>query len=161
MKKELVYDFSQHSIYYENIYHIYIEREILLTIGDTIEMSFDYDTGKLISIGGFLPLINAIKKEIQISNFIDGDYIIDTKSIPYLKGVGYDYFDYFKKSECYFIQNNLPIVYYDEKNKRILIGAKNGSEKCIRINRNIYCGFDKEDHLMYLLIYLDKTIPCN
>lgn len=161
MKKNLIYDFNVHSLYYEDIYHIDIERELLLTISDTIELFFDYDSGKLIYIGGFLPLIKAIRKEINLSNFIEGEYSINKTNIQYLQGVGYDYFDFFKKSERYFIEKNLPIVYYDERNKKILIGTQSNDDKCIKIDKNIFCGFDEDNNLKYLLLSLDKVIQCN
>lgn len=161
MEKNLIYDFNEHGLYYEKIHHVYIEKEILLTISDTIELSFDYDSGNLISVGGFLPLVKAIKKEIKLSNYIEGEYSINTKNIQYLQGVGYDYFDFFKKSERYFIEKNLPIVYYDEKNKRILIGTQDSSDKCIKVDKNIYCGFEENNNLKYLLLSLDKVILCS
>jgi len=44
--------------------------------------------------------------------------------IDYKPGVASEYFDLFQNSEGYFIKNSLPIVTYDEVNKRILLKSR-------------------------------------
>lgn len=67
------YDLSSHSIYNEGYDNL--ESVVSLYIG-TLEMIFDYSSGKLICIQGFLPLVKAARIEIDFPKFIDGMYRI-------------------------------------------------------------------------------------
>lgn len=158
MEYDLIYDFNEHGLYYDVICHVFIEREITLTISDTIQLSFDYDTGNLVCVAGFLPLIKAIKKKIEVYDFIIDNYYIEFSDIQYLQGVGYNLFDFFEESKDYFIKDEMLILHYDEINKRILLGTQEETDKYIKINKNIYCGFDKVDNLKSLLITVDKIV---
>lgn len=156
MKYDLIYDFNEHGLYYDKISHLCIEKELVLTIGDTVELFFDYITKKLIYIGGFLPLVRATKKKIKIYSYIEGDYCIRTTDIQCFQGVGYDFFRFFENSRTYFIRDELLILCYDEVNARILLGTQEENDICIKINKNVYCGFDIYNNLKFLLICVDK-----
>lgn len=155
---ELVYNFNEHGLHYKYIYNDKDIKKVLIMMG-TIELYFNYLTGELISVSGYLPLNKAARKIIDIPNFIEHQFFISMKDITYLQGVGFDYFDYFEESKDYFmIDEYNPKLCYDEINKRILIGTQNDNDSCIKTNKNILCGFDEKSNLKYLLITIDEVI---
>ena len=156
MEYDLIYDFNEHGLYYDGIDHIFIEKEFILTIDDTIELFVDYNTKKMIYIGGFLPLVRAIKKEIKIYSYIEDDYCIQIADVQYFQGVGYDFFHFFEDSREYFFKDELLILYYEELNSRILLGRQEKNDQCIKINKNIYCGFDIYNNLKFLILSVDR-----
>lgn len=156
-KNKLIYNFNEHGLYYENRYNKDGKKIITLTI-DTIQMEFSYMTGNLLSIIGYLPIIKATRKHIDVPKFIEQEFSIPTDNIECFFGVTYNYCDYFIDSENYLFKDELPITYYDEINKRILIGSQADSDNCIKVNENIICGLDVDGNLKYLLISPDVII---
>ena len=153
----LIYNFKEHGLYYQTRIEATIEREVTFAL-DTIQMHFNYDTGNLLAVTGFLPLIRAVRQPIDIPSCVEGKFSISMKDIEYMTGIAYDYVDYFSESKVYLLDDDLPITYYDEMNKRILIGTQSKSDTCIKINKNIICGLDEDKNLKYLLIVLDTVI---
>lgn len=157
-KKKLIYSFSEHGLYYENNDNQNDSKKVILTIG-TAQLEFDYNIRNLLSVSGYLPLFKAVRKYIDIPQYVEDLFCISMNNIEYLPGVAYDYFDYFEESKEYImIDEYNPKLYYDESNKRILMGTKNEEDTCIKINKNIICGLDGNRNLKYLLISLDKVI---
>jgi len=150
-ENSLVYSFKEHGLYYEN--NPYKETQKIVTFAiDTLQLDFDYNTGELKFITGFLPLVKSKKISINVPNYIEENYCISLENIDYFPGMAYEYFDFFTDSENYFLRDDLPMTYYDEATKLILIGTKDSIDKCIKINKNIYCGIDETGNLKYLLI---------
>lgn len=157
--KILVYNFGEHGLYYENDF---VEKLKTYTFTiDTLQMEFDYMTGNLLSIKGFLPLVNAKRNDIFVPRNEMGAFSIAIGDFEWLQGVAYEYCDYYPESIKYLFLNDLPKIEYDEENKRILIGTQDFNDNCIKIDKNIFCGFDKNDNLKFILLSLDKVIPCN
>ena len=71
--KEMIYDFTTHSLYYKN-QDIEVPN-FSLTI-DTLEMVFELQTGKLLCIQGFFPLIQAVKSNIRLPVCDKADYLL-------------------------------------------------------------------------------------
>ena len=151
----LIYDFNEHGLYYKT--KDYNRRRITFAIG-TIEMDFDYDTGKLLTVTAFLPLIKAKRQLISMPIYVEDDFHISVEGLEYSPGIAYDYSVRFFESKNYFLKDSLPRVYYDEINKRILIGTQSSSDRSIRINKHLICGLDKKENLKYLLISPDIII---
>jgi len=70
----LVYNFKEHGLYYKNDSQN-ISQKIIMTIF-TVQLEFDYNMGNLLSIIGYLPLIKAIKKHIDIPYYIEKVFCI-------------------------------------------------------------------------------------
>lgn len=152
---EMIYNFKEHGLQCINNTR---NMTIVLTLCAT-QLEFDYQTGNLITIFGYLPLFNAKKKNIDLpAVFIDTDFSIDMNDFVYCPGVAYEYCEWFPKSEKYLLKGGIPIVCFDRENKRILIGTKDQNDKNIKINKNIICGLDYDCNLKYLLISIDLII---
>lgn len=152
---EMIYNFKEHGLQFINNNR---NMTIVLTLCTT-QLEFDYQTGNLISIFGYLPLFNAKKKIIDLPTvFIDTDFSINMNDFVYCPGAVYDYCEWFPKSEKYLLKGGIPIVCFDRENKRILIGKKEQNDKSIKINKNIICGLDHDYNLKYLLISIDLII---
>ena len=158
MENKLIYNFKDHGLYYKNISYDNKVKKVLLMMG-TIELYFNYITSELLSVTGYLPLIKAIRKHIDMPDLIEQQFCISMKEITYSPGVGIDYFKYFEESKEYFMFDEYnPKLCYDEINKRILIGTQDDGDNCIKTNKNIICGLDEKSNLKYLLISLDEVI---
>ena len=151
----LIYKFNEHGLYYE--IKDYSNKEIMFALC-TVTLNFDYDTGELLSVTGFLPLVNAICHNIKIPAFNLGKYSISMTNIEYLQGVAYDYSNHFEESGHYLMKDRLTRVSYDKENKIILIGIQSPNDNSIKINKNIICGFDENENLKYLMLLLDSMI---
>ena len=156
--KELVYNFIEHGLYYEKPLDYGIEETISLVV-DTLEIEINYSTGSILSTTGFLPLLKASKKNIPMPLVTEGEVCVSTKDIEYQNGIAYDYFKFFPESEKYLVNEGLPILEYDDTNKRILVGSRDDSNgKYVKVNKNLICGFDNSDNLKSLLIMVDVVI---
>jgi len=156
--RELIYNFNEHGLYYEDMISLnsHVEKVISLAIS-TIELDFDYLNGKLLTVTGFLPLVKAKKKVVDIPSCVDGSFFVSMDEILYKKGIAYDYFDFFPVSKEYLmIDEYNPKLYYDESNKIIIVGSFDENEHHIRISKNIICGVDQNGTLKSLLIMIDK-----
>lgn len=152
---EMIYNFKEHGLQCINNTR---NMTIVLTLVAT-QLEFDYQTGNLITIFGYLPLFNAKKKNIDLpAVFTDTDFSIDMNDFDYCPGIAYEYCEWFPKSEKYLLKGGIPIVCFDRENKRILIGTKDQNDKSIKINKNIICGLDHDCNLKYLLISIDLII---
>ena len=154
-----IYDFNQYGLYFDDDSFTY-QKAYTLVI-DRLQLDVDYITGDLLFVYGFLVLIKAKRCEISLPQYEEGKFSIPVCNYDWEQGIGYDYLNYFPESTNYFIKDDLLNVLYDEKNKRILVGTMGDHDRCIKINKNLYCGFDKNNHLKYLLLCLDKIIPSN
>lgn len=154
----LVYDFREHGLYCQNRIDDLKMRKITLTI-DTLQLECDYIAGELVSVSGYLPLYKANRSTLEIPFCIEKRFVVQARNVEYKPGMAYDYFKFYPESKKYFIKEELPIVTYDEKNKRILIGKTNTSNSNnIQINKNIICVLDKKGNLEALLLLLDEVI---
>jgi len=61
-KNKLIYNYNEHGLYYEKNYNN--EKIVTFTI-DTIQMEFDYTTGRLLSVIGFLSFIKTANEKID------------------------------------------------------------------------------------------------
>ena len=153
--RKLTYNFTEHGLHYENGLTFEADKIVTLTIG-TLQINVDYFTGNILSVIGFLPLVKATKMRIDIPKLVEESFFLPMKGIEYLKGVAYDYFNFFPMCEDYFVYEKLPIVAYDEENRRILLGTRDATyDKFVLINKNIICGIDRKNNLKSLLILLD------
>lgn len=71
--RELIYDFATHSLYYENQS---IDVSMFSLTINTLEMVFELQTGKLLYIQGFFPLIQADESNILLPPCVKGDYLL-------------------------------------------------------------------------------------
>ncbi len=155
---KLIYDFREHGLYYQNYMEDLMIKKFTLTI-DTLQLECDYITGKLLSVSGFLPLFNAYRSFLKMPFCVEKELDFQTRGAEFISGMAYDFFKFYPDSKEYFIKEELPIITYDDKNKRILIGARNslGSHN-IQINKNIICTIDENKNLKALLLLLDEII---
>lgn len=154
----LVYDFREHGLYYQNRIDDLRVKKITLTI-DTLQLECDYIAGELLSVSGYFPLYRANRSTLEIPFCIDKGFTVQVRNVEYKPGMAYEYFKFYPESKKYFIKEELPIVTYDEKNKRILIGNTNTSNSNnIQINKNIICVLDEKGILKALLLQLDEVI---
>lgn len=145
------YDFSNHSLYNEEFY--YLESVFSLYI-DTLEMIFDYSSGKLIGVQGFFPLLKATRIEIDFPIFIDGMYRVPRyDELEIAEYMAYDFDVICKESAKYFSPLTIS---YDSMKGLIIIGSINISEDvAIRIRSDTFCFFDDNNNLKGLCISID------
>lgn len=155
--KDLIYNFNEHGLYYDEYTNDSIGKTITFTIF-TIQIECDYITRNVLYVTGYLPLVKALKRTIDIPNYSNGTFSILANINNYQTGAGYEYCDYFIESKKYLFNDDIPIIYYDKINKRILIGTYDTDDKCIKVNKNTFCGIDKDSNLKYLLICIDKVM---
>lgn len=155
--KEMIYDFTTHSLYYEN-QDINLPN-FSLTI-DTLEMVFELQTGKLICVQGFFPLIHAYKDNINLPVRKKDDYLLHNIDLSMCKqNEIYDLIKKIPQTQMYFEKVS---VKFDREQGIIQIG-KEMEEKdiAIEVNDNILCGLDQNLDLKCLYIiptrFIDKT----
>ena len=71
--KEMIYDFAIHTLYYEN-QDIRVPNFSLAI--DTLELVFEIQTGKLLCIQGFFPLVQASEGNVNLPECKKGDYLL-------------------------------------------------------------------------------------
>lgn len=165
---ELIYNFKENGLHYESNEFLVGKEIVTFTIA-TVQIECDYSCGEVLSLNGYLPLINARREKIVApKHVITDNFSIDMRSIKYLRGVAYNYFDYFPNGKSYFVKDVVSVngfttevfsnICYDEGGQKILLGILEGNEKSIQINRNIIFGFDEKESLKFICIILDEVI---
>lgn len=149
--KEMIYDFTTHSLYYEN-QDIGVPN-FSLTI-DTLELVFELQTGKLLCVQGFFPLIQASKSSINLPVCVKDDYLLDNFDLSICKpGEVYDIIKKIPQTQKYFEKVSIK---YDSEKGIIQIGEEmKKKENVIEVDDNILCGLDK--NLDLKCVYLIPT----
>lgn len=136
--KEMIYDFAIHSLYYEN-QDIKVPNFSLAI--DTLELVFEIQTGKLICIQGFFPLVQAYEGNVNLPVCKKGDYLLYDFDLSTCKqNEVYDLIKKIPQTQKYFAK--VPVKY--DKEKGIILIGKETTEKetVIEVNDNIFCGLD-------------------
>lgn len=154
----LIYDFREHGLYYQNSMDDSKVKKITLTI-DTLQLEFNYITGELLTVTGYFPLFNACRIPLEIPLCIEKKFTVKLENVEYIPGMAYDYFKFYPESKIYFIKDDFPIIFYDEENRRILIGNMNAlNADNMKLNKNIICALDEKRNLKSMLLLLDEVI---
>lgn len=148
----MIYNFSNHSFSYEAK-----KEQTFSLVLDTLELEYNLETGKLIDINGYLPLVSAqnidisippVKSDIIQFEFSEADEVED--------GDAFDIFDEIPEMTKYFIPKQ---IVYDRNKGIIKIGADlTNQEKIIKINNNILCGLTKDRIIKCIYLIPDKFI---
>lgn len=157
MRNKLIYDFMEHGLYYEPMKSNISDKTICLAI-DTLQLEYDCFLGKIVGVAGYLPLIKARKKPVEILPCVEEDFSIKIDNLKIIKGIAYDFFKFFPKSKVYFLNGGLPVITYDSENKRILIGKEGNRKKNFQVTKNIICSTDEDGNLSAILLVLDRVI---
>lgn len=156
--REMIYDFTTHSLYYEN-QGIDVPN-FLLTI-DTLEMVFELQTGKLLYIQGFFPIIQATKTNICLPAYDKKDYLLHNFDLSTCnQNEVYDLIKKIPQTQKYFEKE---FVKYDKEKGIIQVGGEmKEQETAIEVNNNILCGLDQNLDLKCLYIiptrFIETTI---
>lgn len=147
------YDLSCHSIYNEG--YAYLESVVSLYIG-TIEMVFDYASGNLICVQGFLPLVKAERREMNFPKYEDGIYQIPRYDGLELKEyMAYEFDSVCKESSRYFTPLK---IRYDCQKGLIAIGNADVTEDiAIRVKSDTYCYCDDMNNLKGICVCIENT----
>lgn len=151
---EMIYDFKTHSLSYGN-QDIDVPN-FSLTI-DTLEIIFELQTGKLLGVQGFFPLLKATMCDINLPKWKVGDYFLHNVDLSiFKKNEVYDLIRKIPQTKKYF--ENLSIKY--DKSKRIIQIGEDAceGENVIKVNNNILCGLDKNSDLRCVYIMPEKFI---
>lgn len=157
--KEMIYDFKTHSLYYEN-QDIDVPNFSLAI--DTLEMVFELQTGKVLCVQGFFPLIQASKSNINLPECVKGDYLLHNFDLSLCKqNEVYDIVKKIPQTQKYFEKVSIK---YDREKGIIQIGEEmKEKENTIEVNDNILCGLDKNLDLKCVYIiptrFINKTTP--
>ena len=155
-EKKLVYNFNEHGLYYKGC-DVCEYDSLVLTMG-TVQLEFGFGTGKFLGITGYIPLTKAEKGILDIPNCLLCDFSVSIDEAYYQCGMAYDYFDFFPENEDHFMVDEYnPRLTYDDANRRLLFGPS-GSDKYIRVSKNIICGLDSNDCLRNVLVTIDEVI---
>lgn len=152
--KEMIYDFATHSLYYEN--EDIDVPNFSLSI-DTLEMVFELQTGKLLYIQGFLPLIQASNSNIHLPVCDKGDYLLYNFDLSTCNQNGvYELVKKIPQTQKYFQKMSIK---YDRTNGIIQIGEEmKAQETTTEVNDNILCGLDNNLDLKCVYIIPTKFI---
>ena len=156
--REMIYDFTTHSLYYEN-QGIDVPN-FSLTI-DTLEMVFELQTGKLLCVQGFFPLIQAAKSNIHLPTYDKKDYLLHNFDLSTCnQNEVYNLTKKIPQTQKYFEKK---FVKYDREKGIIQIGHEmKKQETVIEVNNNILCGLDQNLDLKCLYIiptrFIETTI---
>lgn len=150
----LIYNFKTHSLNYTNRL---IGDNYSLTIV-FLELIFSCESNALLGIQSFLPLVNAIKCDIEILKTKDRIFRLDNMRKKHIvKGNVYDYFDVVGFNKNY---SQDIIIKFDDK-KGIIeldVDCKESEEDIIEISKNIICAIDKQSLIKRIYIKPDKFI---
>lgn len=152
--KEMIYDFTIHSLYYEN-QDIDVPNFSLAI--DTLEMVFELETGKLLGIQGFFPLIQASKSNIYIPVCKKDNFLLHNFDLSMCKqNEIYDLVEKIPQTMKYFGKISIK---YDKDKGIIQIGEEmQEQESIIKVNDNILCGIDQEMYLKCVYIIPTRFI---
>lgn len=152
--REMIYDFTTHSFYYANK-DINVPNFSLAI--DTLEMVFELQTGKLIGIQGFFPLIQASKSTICLPVFQNGDYILDKFYLSTCNSNEvYDLIKKIPQTKKYFEKISIK---FDKEKGIIQIGETvKEHEPTIKVNDNIMCSLDQNLDLKCVYIIPTRFI---
>lgn len=151
---KMIYDFKTHSLSYEDRE---IKKPIFSLMIDTLEIECMLETGEIIGVQGFLPLIKAEKKAITIGPFHEQSIRIGSvKEQEYKENMAYDLLEKEDEIKQYF--GKLQIE-YDEKAGIIQLGSELEKEdKTIKITHNIYGGLNMNSKLKCLYLLPDTFL---
>ena len=114
----------------------------------TLELVFEIQTGKLLCIQGFFPLVHASEEDIRLPVCKKGDYILHNFDLSACKqNAVYDLIKKIPQTQKYFEK---PFLKYDKERGIIQIGKE--SETVIEVNDNIFCGLDQNADLKCIYI---------
>lgn len=155
--REMIYDFTTHSLYCEN-QDIDVPN-FSLTI-DTLEMVFELQTGKLLCIQGFFPIIQATKSNIHLPTYDKKDYLLHIDLSMCNENEVYDLTKKIPQTQKYFEKK---FIKYDREKGIIQIGHEmKKQETAIEVNNNILCGLDQNLDLKCVYIiptrFIETTI---
>lgn len=152
--REMIYDFTTHSLYYEN-QGIDVPN-FSLSI-DTLEMVFELQTGKLLCIQGFFPLMHASKSNIHLPTYDKKDYLLHNFDLSTCnQNEVYDLTKKIPQTQKYF-ENKF--IKYDREKGIIQIGHEiKKQETVIEVNNNILCGLDQNLDLKCVYIIPTRFI---
>lgn len=150
----MIYDFTTHSLYYEN-QGIDVPN-FSLSI-DTLEMVFELQTGKLLCIQGFFPLMHASKSNIHLPTYDKKDYLLHNFDLSTCnQNEVYDLTKKIPQTQKYF-ENKF--IKYDREKGIIQIGHEiKKQETVIEVNNNILCGLDQNLDLKCVYIIPTRFI---
>ncbi len=145
---KMIYDFTTHSLYYENED---IDVPTFSLAIDTLEMVFEVETGKLMRVQGFFPIIRAVSCNIDIPEWEEGDYLINNIDFSACKqNEIYDLIQKDPQTKKYFEKF---VTKFDKEKGIIQIGEEmKEGDVGIKVNKNIMCGFDENSNLKCLYI---------
>lgn len=151
---EMIYAFKTHSLSYRNP-DIDVSHFSLAI--DTLELVFELQTGKLLGVQGFFPLIKANVCNVDFPKCKLGDYFLHNVDLStFKKDDVYDLIHKIPQTKKYFEEMS---VKYDKVKQIIQIG-KNSSEgeNLIKVNNNIVCGLDENFNLRCVYIMPEEFI---
>ncbi len=150
----MIYDFKTHSLYYEN-QNISVPN-FSLSI-DTLELVFELQSGKLVRIQGFFPIIKAITCSISLPVYDEKEFVlINTDLSVYRQNEVYDMMQKIPRIRKYFERTPMK---YDKERGIIQVGSEiQEGEVGIKVNDNILCGLDCNLDLKCIYIIPTKFI---
>ena len=150
----MIYDFKTHSLYYDapntNI------PNFSLTI-DTLELVFELQTGRLVRIQGFFPIIKAITCSINLPAWDEKDYVLQNTDLSiYRQNEVYDMIQKIPQIKKYFEKMQIK---YDKEKGIIQIGSEmQNGEVGMKISDNILCGLDSNLDLKCIYVIPTKFV---
>ncbi|WP_099221554.1 hypothetical protein [Listeria costaricensis] len=139
IESKMIYEFENHSLYYEGKID---ETPTFSLMVDTLELEIDKKNGRLLSIQGFLPLVNAIHTTILMKDYEEGSFYLEK-----------DHIDWYQENQVYDLLSKIPeiqeyfaplIIKYDEEKGIIQLGTDLDVQDILtKVNENIFCGTDE------------------
>ncbi len=148
----MIYNFSNHGFSYEAK-----NEQTFSLVLDTLELEYNLETGKLIDINGYLPLVSVQNIDISIPPVKSGIIQFEISEADEVEdGDAFDIFDEIPEMTKYFIPKQ---IVYDRNKGIIKIGAAlTNQEKIVKINNSILCGLTKDRIIKCICLIPDKFI---
>jgi hypothetical protein len=149
----LIYQFSTHSLQSSKSYET---ETFSWVIASTLEIIVDYMSGRMLTVEGFYPIIQAKKRIIRFPRNVKLDYFFDQRILVGLeKNMVYSLENRFPEYKSIFTIDNL---YYDEKHGIIMNGIDDEDLNYYRVSSNVCVAANKEGKLRCLYIKPDQFI---
>ena len=145
----MIYNFNTHSLDYT--------AKVIPTFSlalNTIELEYILQSGKLVDVTGFLPLIKSEKTKINIGKYSSSSFFFED-SLAEANDV-FDIFDKIPEIKKYFIPQTIK---FDEDKGIIQVGTDLELEdKILKVNDSIFYGVDLDGFLKCLYLIPEKFI---
>ena len=151
---KMIYNFEEHGLYYEKNFSgvPYFS----LTI-NTLELLFDLSNGRLLWVSGYLPLVQAMRKNIPMLRHSERDFFLENIGQEgFRRATAYNIFEVMPLTKKYFQDVAIKL---DPLKGIIQLGAEiELHEEVFSVDKNIFYAVDSDGTLKSLCLVPDEFL---